>query len=74
MNHPFAWNTEHPTHLDVYIYTQLVRIFYLKDSVFNHWYEKLAFDNYPKCQKLIQAMQAREEFKDAYTKMTPQHH
>lgn len=52
----------------------LSRIHYMKDSAFHVIYEKLNFEaDYPHIVKLLQAMRAREEFRNALTQRIPQH-
>jgi len=62
-DYSFAWNTKDPTFLDIYLYPWLARVQMLKDSAANDVYKLVVFDEYPRIEKFLADMRAREEFK-----------
>ena len=69
---PFALGTENPTQLDIHFYPVIARLEFFRGSVFHdELFVPFELDKYTHIMKLFNAMQAREEFKDALTQRRP---
>ena len=67
----FAFGTENPTQFDIHVFPYANRLDSLNGSVFHDIYEKLRFNEFPRINKLVEAIRAREEFRQAITQKFP---
>ena len=68
---PFILGGPNPSLLDIHVYVVIIRLQYLKDSVFDKLWIHFEWERFPRLVKLVESMRVRPELQNAITQKRP---